>query len=320
MYSSAPLFSILIPTWNRPQLLAGLVERINLSKHDDVEIVIVDDNSEEENWLKLKKIALLHDNVRLYRNEQNIGLTLNWNKTIEYARGTWLSFICDDDIYKEDAFSRIRILIKDITEPCLILQSFEIEMDTEWLEKGSETAKSTTLPPASGQFWHREITNKLGGFDVRVKYCPDAEFWLRMAYHYPVLKIKDFFVFPNQHDENYMWEIFRKPDLLENVAFSIKISSKHTLGKDYDNPSILENAINDGIWETLRTIINNTFLEKGKMDIFNNYIIMFIRTSFKMKRKIRMVKVLLRLVLYRFYRPIRPSVKKIKYFMSSLRV
>jgi glycosyltransferase involved in cell wall biosynthesis len=82
MYSSAPLFSILIPTWNRPQLLAGLVERINLSKHDDVEIVIVDDNSEEENWLKLKKIALLHDNVRLYRNEQNIGLTLNWNKTI----------------------------------------------------------------------------------------------------------------------------------------------------------------------------------------------------------------------------------------------
>ncbi|MBT6029273.1 MAG: glycosyltransferase family 2 protein [Crocinitomicaceae bacterium] len=319
MNFSEPLISILIPTWNRPQSLVRLIERINLTKHDDIEIIIVDDHSEEENWLKLKNIASLHNNVRLFRNEQNIGLTPNWNKSIEYAKGTWLSFICDDDIYKEDAFSRIRTLIKDITTPCLILQSFEIETATEWFEKGSETARNTTLPPASGQFWHKEITDKLGGFDVRIKYCPDYEFWLRMAYHYPVLKIKDFFVFPNQHDENYMWEIFRKPDLLENVAFSIKIGSKYTLGKDYDNPSILENNINDGLWETLRTIINNGFLHKNKMDIFNKYIIEFIRFSFKMKRKTRMIKVLLRLILYRFYQPLRPSVKKIKLFMVNLR-
>ena len=152
MNSSEPLISILIPTWNRPQSLVRLIERINLTKHDDIEIIIVDDHSEEENWLKLKNIASLHNNVRLFRNEQNIGLTPNWNKSIEYAKGTWLSFICDDDIYKEDAFSRIRTLIKDITTPCLILQSFEIETATEWFEKGSETARNTTLPPASGQF------------------------------------------------------------------------------------------------------------------------------------------------------------------------
>jgi glycosyltransferase involved in cell wall biosynthesis len=313
MHTSSPLISILIPTYNRPKSLVRLIERINMSKHDDIEIVIVDDNSEEKNWLDLKEIADLHYNVKLFRNQNNIGLTQNWNKTIEYSNGTWLSFICDDDIYKEDAISRIRNLIKDITKPCLILQSFEIATTTEWFEKGSETAKNITLPPASGQFWHREITDHLGGFDERIKYCPDAEFWTRIAYHYSVLKIKNFFVIPYQHDTNYMWSIFRKPDLLENVALSIKISSKYTLGNDYDNPLILENTINDGLWETLRTIINNTFLQKGKMDIFNDYIIKFIKTSFKMKRKTRMIKILFRLILYRFYQPLRPFVKKYSY-------
>jgi glycosyltransferase involved in cell wall biosynthesis len=316
MNSSEPLISILIPTWNRPQSLVRLIERINLTKHDDIEIIIVDNDSEEENWLKLKNITSLHNNVRLFRNQQNIGMTPNWNKTIEYARGTWLSFICDDDIYKEDAFSRIRTLIKDITTPCLILQSFEIETATKWLEKGPETARNTTLPPASGQFWHREITDKLGGFDVRIKYCPDAEFWLRMAYQYPVLKVRDMFVIPYQHDTNYMWVAFRSPDLLEQVRLSSQISLKYTLGKDYDNPYILENTINDGIWETLRTIVNNTFLQKNKMDIFNKYIFEFIKHSFKMKRKTRMIKVFFRLVLYRFYQPLRTTVKK-NLFMSN---
>ena len=83
MNSSEPLISILIPTWNRPQSLVRLIERINLTKHDDIEIIIVDDHSEEENWLKLKNIASLHNNVRLFRNEQNIGLTPNWNKSIK---------------------------------------------------------------------------------------------------------------------------------------------------------------------------------------------------------------------------------------------
>ena len=44
---TTPLISILIPTWNRPQGVISLIERINSAKNSDLEIVIVDDNSEE---------------------------------------------------------------------------------------------------------------------------------------------------------------------------------------------------------------------------------------------------------------------------------
>jgi len=319
MCSTRPLFSVLIPTFNRAKSVCNLIDEINQYRHDDIEIVVVDDCSDKVNWSTLKEFSSLHSNVRLIRNEENVGLTKNWNNTIKYAKGEWIGFICDDDEYVEDVFLRVRDLVDDIKEPCLILQSFEIEEATEWMEKGAETAKNTTLPPASGQFWSREITDKIGGFDERIKYCPDAEFWVRVAYYYPVLKVREFFVRPHQHDTNYMWSIFREPDLLENVALSIKISCRYTLGEDYDNSS-LEYAVDDGLWETLRTIINNTFLQKNKMDIFNEYILVFIKHSFKMKRKSRMVKALIRLIIYRAYQPIRPSIKRMKSFVLNLRV
>ena len=286
MDASTPLISILIPTWNRPQALFRLVEHINSTKHDDIEIVIVDNFSDEKNWLELKNITSLHNNVRLFRNEQNIGMTPNWNKAIEYAKGTWFGFICDDDMYKEGALARARTIIENITSPCLILQNSEIASDTEWLEKGVETVNKIALPPASGQFWHREITDKFGGFDKRIKYCPDDEFWLRMAYNYPVFRVKDMFVISYQHETNYMWVAFRSPDFLEQIALSIEIRSIYTLADNYHNSELLNYAINDGLWETLRTVINNTFLQKKiGMETFKKYFLEFVRLSFKMKRK-----------------------------------
>ena len=48
-----------------------------------------------------------------------------------------------------------------------------------------------------------------------------------------------------------MWEIFRRPDFLDQVALSQKERLKYSLGERYKNPSLLEYYIKDGIWETL---------------------------------------------------------------------
>lgn len=88
MNLNQPFISILIPTWNRPESLSVLVARINSFQFNDLEIIIVDNKSKEGNWLKLKNLAILNENMRLYQNASNIGMTPNWNKAIEYAKGT----------------------------------------------------------------------------------------------------------------------------------------------------------------------------------------------------------------------------------------
>ena len=300
MINNSPLISIAIPTWNRPALVDRLVGRINdTDGGEDLEIVIVDNDSNQENWTQLQQLASLHKNVRLFRNPINLGMTPNWNKAIEHARGQWIGFMCDDDMLKPDSILRIRELIASTTKPCLILQNSSINSVSEWVEPGTEAAKRVALPPASGQFWHREVTEKLGAFNERIKYCPDAEFWARLAYHYPVLLVKNYFVISYQHDTNYMWEAFRSPDFLEQVILSVRLSAKWLLGEKASDWKLVQYQIDDGIWETLRTVLNNTFLKRGKMKNFSRYFVEFIRYSFAMNRKWIMIKTISRLPLLR---------------------
>ena len=310
MDSFNPLISILIPTWNRPQGVARLVGNINSHEHADVEIIITDDNSTEENWSELQSIANSHGNVRLFRNPKNLGLTGNWNEVIKHAKGKWLGFVCDDDIYKEDAIPRLRSIIKNRENiPFLVLQNTGMKVSSEWLEKGVSTVNKIALPPASGQFWHSEITQNLGGFDPRIKYCPDAEFWPRIAYHYPVLRISDYLVIPVQHETNYMWEIFKKEDFIGQISLYARICAQYQLEGDCVNERMVSYKIDDCLWETYRTTINNTFLKKNHSYYFNKYLIEFIKLSIKMKRKRRMLKILVRLLMHRLYQPIKPYAK-----------
>lgn len=305
--------SIVIPTWNRPNGLRRLVELISRENvTGDIEVVIVDDCSGEENWKLLEGIRDSNKNVRLYRNSENIGMTRNWNKAVEYAEGQWIGFMCDDDMYKPDSISRIRDYISLVSKPSLILQNGSIGSEIEWIESGTVAAQRVALPPASGQFWHREITGKLGAFDERVKYCPDAEFWLRVAYHYPVLLVRDYLVIPYQHNTNYMWEIFRKPDFLEQVTLSIRLSSRWLLGERASDESLVQYLIDDGIWETLRTVLNNTFLKPGKMKNFSKYFLTFIKYSFMLNRKWVMVITIIRLPILRIKEYFRPAAIKLK--------
>lgn len=283
---------------------------INAVKNsDDLEIVVVDNDSRDECWKELQRLVSEYKNVRLYRNSVNIGMTPNWNKAINYARGKWIGFMCDDDIYRPDSIERIRNLISFAPKPCLILQNSSIPAESEWIEPGVFAANRVALPPASGQFWHREITDSLGAFNERIKYCPDAEFWPRLAYHYPVLLVKDYLVISYQHDTNYMWEAFRSPDFLDQVATSIRLSSQWLLGERGLECKLVQYQIEDGIWETLRTVLNNTFLKSGKMKNFPKYFAEFIRYSFLLGRKWVMFKTILKLPLLRAKEFIRSVVK-----------
>jgi len=317
MSIESPFVSIVIPTWNRPAFLERLVGLINNSEvGDDLEIVIVDNDSSQENWTELQQVAHQNENVSLYKNSLNIGMTPNWNEAIKNARGQWIGFMCDDDMLKPDSIERVRKLIATSPKPCLILQNASIGFESEWVEPGVNAANRVALPPASGQFWHREITQKLGGFDERIKYCPDAEFWLRVAYHYPVLLVRDYLAIPYQHDTNYMWEAFRSQDFLEQVALSIRLSSPWILGDRASDQTLVQYMVDDGIWETLRTVLNNTFLKRKKMQKFPLYFAEFIKYSFRMKRKRIMLNTILNLPVLRVKELIRSVVNTQKRGMN----
>ena len=85
------LLSIIIPTYNRPQLLLRAVNSALAQTIEDFEVIVVDDCSS-------KPIDLPeHPHLRIIRLPENKGGSAARNIGTEAAKGRWINFLDDDD-------------------------------------------------------------------------------------------------------------------------------------------------------------------------------------------------------------------------------
>lgn len=97
------IVSVVIPTHKRPHYLARSVNSVLAQVDADVEVVVVDDNlpcSQER--LKTQEIMKQFENddrVLYILNSKPLGGGLARNKGIEAAKGEYITFLDDDDIY-----------------------------------------------------------------------------------------------------------------------------------------------------------------------------------------------------------------------------
>ncbi len=94
----APLFSIVLPTYNRARMLPGALETLKLQTCQDFEVLIVDDGSEDETPDMIR--AWTKDPRFKYRRlEKNIGNMHCRNLALGMATGDWITNIDSDDFW-----------------------------------------------------------------------------------------------------------------------------------------------------------------------------------------------------------------------------
>lgn len=95
--SAPPLVSILVPAYNRAELVVPCVESALAQSVDDIEVVIVDNASTDGTWEVCQRFAARDSRVRVFRNATNIGPVRNWARCISEARGTYGKLLFSDD-------------------------------------------------------------------------------------------------------------------------------------------------------------------------------------------------------------------------------
>lgn len=100
-------YSIIIPHKNIPSMLERCI--LSIPQRKDVQIIVVDDNSNEENLLKLHSFECSCKQVNLsivYLNgDQAKGAGRARNVGLEYAKGRWCVFADSDDTFETDALN-----------------------------------------------------------------------------------------------------------------------------------------------------------------------------------------------------------------------
>lgn len=92
------MVSILIPVYNRKSLISETLDSALNQTYSNIEVVIVDNASNDGTWELLQKYAQKDQRIKLFRNESNIGPVKNWMRCIEEATGFYGKILWSDDL------------------------------------------------------------------------------------------------------------------------------------------------------------------------------------------------------------------------------
>lgn len=135
------LFSVVIPTYNRADLLRRTLESVFAQECRDFEVIVMDDGSTDHTESIVK---LWGDKIRLLRT-QNAGAGAARNAGIKEARGEYIAFLDSDDLWFPWTLTSFATLIREHHRPAILsarLIEFSDEQELANVQGGLTYAES----------------------------------------------------------------------------------------------------------------------------------------------------------------------------------
>lgn len=99
------MISVIIPVYNRPQLVSEAIESVLAQTYSDWELIVVDDGSTDETWDVLSQYSLQDNRIKIFKRERGPkGASTCRNIGINFASGEYLMFLDSDDLLSPFCF------------------------------------------------------------------------------------------------------------------------------------------------------------------------------------------------------------------------
>lgn len=97
-----PKISIIVPVYRAEKVLRQCVESIVSGEEKDLEIILVEDCSNDGSWALCQKLAEEYPQVVCLQNDRNRGVSYTRNRGLDAATGQYVIFVDSDDWVSED--------------------------------------------------------------------------------------------------------------------------------------------------------------------------------------------------------------------------
>lgn len=97
MTEQGPLVSIVIPVYNRADLVGRAISSALAQTYRNVEVVVSDNCSTDDTFDVMREYERSDPRVVVHRNQENLGAARNWIKGIQLSRGEYIRLLFSDD-------------------------------------------------------------------------------------------------------------------------------------------------------------------------------------------------------------------------------
>lgn len=190
--NDSPFFSIIVPTYNPPDLVFRTLDSVLDQSFRDYEILVIDDCSPQDVSVKLARY-IQAGQIRYVRNERNAERAVTRNHGLREARGQWATFLDHDDLMYPSCLDEahrfitshpdIRFVhnLNELVDPLgKPLRKYRVSLtsDPAWdIVNGNFLA-------CIGAYVRRDVFEKVQ-FDesIDLLWSEDYEYWLRVLAH-----------------------------------------------------------------------------------------------------------------------------------------
>jgi glycosyltransferase involved in cell wall biosynthesis len=189
-----PIVSVIIPTYNRAQIIGDTIENIFQQTYKNIELIIVDDGSTDETQSVLRSYG---DNIR-WTSQKNAGPAAARNRGIAMATGEIVAFQDSDDTWDPTKLERqVSLLRRAESAVCCICNAVVEHTDFHVIafdnapvkpaiEEGLWTNPAEVLATRFLLFnqtvaIRKSALDRVGGFDESLRILEDHDLALRLA-------------------------------------------------------------------------------------------------------------------------------------------
>ena len=223
MKENSIYISVVIPLYNKQNSIAATLQSVLAQTYTNYEIIVVDDGSTDDSARVVEELMKNSPSFqggnrgRLIR-KPNGGVCSARNRGIQEARYDYIALLDGDDLWDEHYLEEQVKLIQDFPEakmwginfaemsngelirklPTGLLEGYRGYVENYFQIPG----RISDLYCSSSVVLQKEVFDKVGYFDERIKYAEDSDMWFRIIATYPVVFYDRYMVFYQYDAEN----------------------------------------------------------------------------------------------------------------------
>jgi GT2 family glycosyltransferase len=181
-FNALPI-SVVIPAYNRSDLLPRALRAVAAQTHHPAEVIVVDDASADDTAAVAKSLG-----ARVVLHPENRGAAAARNTGIAEATGEWVALLDSDDEWRPDHLASLWASRADH----VLVSASALATGSPPQVIGAPRGRPVVIDSpaaliypgnsivATGAMVRRDVALAAGGFDTELRYAEDFDLWLRV--------------------------------------------------------------------------------------------------------------------------------------------